>query len=88
MNDDDQHDRVKRNLIGGLTAGLAEKEAVDRERILRRVEAWAGSREAALEWYCEQEIPGFGRTARQLVQDGRAEAVHRYLERIRDGGFA
>ncbi|WP_407650113.1 antitoxin Xre/MbcA/ParS toxin-binding domain-containing protein [Halomonas rhizosphaerae] len=59
------------------------------EVILHRVEAWAGSRSAAEQWYRETPIPSLGSlTAQQLVDKGRVAEVLRYLERIEQGGYA
>jgi Protein of unknown function (DUF2384) len=53
------------------------------------VQGWAGSPAQALAWYRSQPLPSFGdRTAEELVKDGQAEAVKRYLGRITEGGFA
>lgn len=61
----------------------------DMVEILNRVQGWAGSPAQALAWYRSQPLPGFGdRTAEELVKDGEAEAVKRYLGRIAEGGFA
>ncbi|WP_081749884.1 antitoxin Xre/MbcA/ParS toxin-binding domain-containing protein [Roseivivax marinus] len=60
----------------------------DEQRILRRVQAWAGSSEAAEDWYRSQVLPGFELTPAALVADGRTEDVDRYLDRIAEGGFA
>ena len=57
--------------------------------ILNRVEGWAGSREAAFAWYRSAPLPSFGdMTAEDLVKQGRAEAVKRYISRLAVGGYA
>ena len=56
--------------------------------VLDRVTPLAGSSPAALAWYKAQAIPGFGRTAEQLVKSGHASAVRDYLDEIALGGFA
>ena len=57
--------------------------------ILVRISAWAGSPQQAFVWYRAQPIPSFGdQTAEDLVKQGRAEAVKRYLSRIAVGGYA
>jgi len=57
--------------------------------ILNRVLPWAGSPMMAWAWYRSEGLPGFGGlTAQQLVQEGRAEAVMKYLDAIAEGGFA
>jgi Protein of unknown function (DUF2384) len=57
--------------------------------ILNRVQGWAGSKEAAFAWYRSSPIASFGdMTAEDLVKQGRAEAVKRYISRIAAGGYA
>lgn len=61
----------------------------DMVEILNRVRPWAGSAQQAFAWYRSQPLPSFGdRTAEALVQEGRADAVRRYLDRIATGGYA
>lgn len=57
--------------------------------IINRVLPWAGSVPQAFAWYRAQPLPSFGdQTAEDLVKEGRAEAVKRYLSRIAVGGHA
>lgn len=57
--------------------------------IITRVLPWAGSVPQAFAWYRAQPLPSFGdQTAEDLVKQGRAEAVKRYLARIAVGGYA
>ncbi len=57
--------------------------------IINRVAPWAGSVALAFAWFRSEPLPSFGdKTARELVRDGRAEDVMKYLERIAEGGFA
>ncbi|MDX6752138.1 antitoxin Xre/MbcA/ParS toxin-binding domain-containing protein [Geminicoccaceae bacterium 1502E] len=57
--------------------------------IINRVQGWAGSVPQAFAWYRSQPLPSFGdKTAEDLVKEGRAEAVKRYLSRIAEGGYA
>jgi hypothetical protein len=57
--------------------------------ILRRVSDWAGGEQAALAWYLSYPIAAFGgRTAEQLVKDGKAGAVRDWLDQVAVGGFA
>ena len=57
--------------------------------IINRVLPWTGSVTQAFAWYRSQPLPSFGdRTAEDLVKEGRAEAVKRYLSRIAAGGHA
>ena len=57
--------------------------------ILNRVEPQTGSLLAAYAWFRSQPLPGFGgMTPDQLVRDGHADWVHRYLGRVMAGGYA
>jgi hypothetical protein len=57
--------------------------------IVGRVKHWAGGPEQATAWYRAEPIPAFGgRTAEFLVQDEKAGAVRKYLDRVALGGFA
>lgn len=59
------------------------------QSILPRIEAWAGSREAACRWYREKPIPSLGGlTAQQLVARGKMADVLSYIEHIDQGGYA
>lgn len=75
------------------TARIRQRSTQARMRevveILNRVAGWAGSSMAAYAWYRSQPIPSLGdKTAEELVREGRAELVRRYLARIADGGYA
>lgn len=40
-------------------------------------------------WMTQEKIPGFGgKTADELISDGRCDAVIKHIERISDGGYA
>ena len=57
--------------------------------LLERVMPWSGDFQTAYDWYCSRPIAGFGgKTAQDLVQEGRASAVEAYLDRIAAGGYA
>ena len=57
--------------------------------ILQRIETWSGSEESAWAWYRTYPIAALGdRTARELVDEGRAVDVLAYLSRIDRGGYA
>jgi hypothetical protein len=61
----------------------------DGVEIINRVLPWAGSGPQAFAWYRAQPLPSFGdQTAEELVKQGRADAVRRYLGRIAVGGYA
>ncbi|MBS0254619.1 MAG: DUF2384 domain-containing protein [Proteobacteria bacterium] len=68
---------------------LVQKPLTDEIDIIRRVIPWAGSEFAARAWFRSQTLAGFGdRTAQDLVQAGRADAVRGYLARIGESGFS
>ena len=69
----------------GITGG-AHTESVELVYTLRKR---AADTDAAFKWFSEQPLPSFGgRTAADLVREGRTGAVKRYVERIAAGGFA
>ena len=55
--------------------------------ILRRVEV--GSDLVAYAWFRSEPLAGFGgMTPCQLVKEGKADALHTYLDEVLAGGFA
>jgi hypothetical protein len=56
--------------------------------ILNFIKEWAGSKQAALQWYESEIIPALNKTAQDTVDGGDFEAVKQYLEHISEGGFA
>lgn len=76
----------KRNRLKSRTTQARLRDMVE---IINRVLPWAGSVAQAYAWYRAQPLPSFGdQTPEDLVRQGRAEAVKRYLSRIAVGGFA
>ncbi|MEA1672400.1 antitoxin Xre/MbcA/ParS toxin-binding domain-containing protein [Nitrospirillum sp. BR 11163] len=72
-----------------LRAPSTQARLRDGVEIINRILAWSGSLPQAFAWYRAQPIPSFGdQTAEDLVKEGRAEAVKRYLSRIAVGGYA
>ena len=72
-----------------LSAPKTQTRLREMLEILNRVEPQAGSLLAAYAWFRSQPLPGFGGlTPDQLVRDGHADWVHRYLDRVMVGGFA
>jgi len=72
-----------------LQAPATQQRLRDLVEIINRIRGWAGSPEVAFAWYRAEPIPGFGDlTAEDMVRQGRADAVKRYLTRIAAGGFA
>jgi hypothetical protein len=72
-----------------LRAPSTQARLRDGVEIINRILGWSGSLPQAFAWYRAQPIPSFGdQTAEDLVKEGRAEAVKRYLSRIAVGGYA
>jgi uncharacterized protein (DUF2384 family) len=58
-------------------------------RILTMAEEMAGSEQRAAIWFKHQPIPGWdGKTASDLVREGKADQVLAYLEALRSGVYA
>lgn len=75
--------------VSRLRAQATQARLRDVVEIINRVLPWAGSVQQAFAWYRAQPLPSFGdQTAEDLVKEGRAEAVKRYLSRIAVGGYA
>lgn len=65
---------------------MTRDEEVQMAEILDRVEPRFGSRELAYAWYSTEPLAGFaGRTAMQLVREGDAALVHRYIDAVDAG---
>ena len=87
-----------------MTVGLAKDALQRRTRIqsdktqrrlrelvevLNKVQPRFGSELMAYAWYRSEPLPGFdGRTAMQLVQDGKAQQVLEYIDAVDAGVFA
>lgn len=58
-------------------------------RILATVAEMAGDESRAVIWFKHQPIPGWaGKTAYDLVEEGKAAQVLAYLEAVRSGAYA
>lgn len=58
-------------------------------RVLSMAGEMAGSEERAAIWFKHQPIPGWaGKTAYDLVREGKADKVLAYLEAVRSGVYA
>lgn len=58
-------------------------------RILAVAEEMAGDRQRAVTWFEQQPIPSWGgKTAYELVQEGKADKVLDYLEGVKAGVYA
>src|SRR3546814_6223157 len=54
-------------------------------RIITRAAELAGDEGRAIIWFRHQPIPGFGKTAEELVEEGKAEAVLWTLDSMDEG---
>lgn len=76
----------KKNRVVSVKTQARLSEA---SHIINRVTTWAGSPYMAWAWYRSQPLPSFGgKTAEDLVKEGRGDAIRRYLSRINVGGYA
>jgi uncharacterized protein (DUF2384 family) len=58
-------------------------------RIVAAAAEIIGDDERAAVWFRHQPLAGFaGRTAAELVADGRADVVLKHLDQLADGGYA
>lgn len=57
-------------------------------RIIARAAELSGDEGRAIIWFKHQPIVGFGRTAEELVEMGRADAVIWTLESMEEGSYA
>lgn len=58
-----------------------------RSRIIEKVAGLVESKEAAVLWYETEILVGFGYTPRELVAQGRYEAVLTHIKRKSSGGY-
>jgi uncharacterized protein (DUF2384 family) len=81
---------VHRNTLARQPSSPAVQRRLDPVvRILAAAEELSGDADQAIVWFRHQPLPGHGgRTARDLVEEGQAEAVLTYLEDLRDGAYA
>lgn len=76
----------KANRVRTIAVQTRLRELIE---ILNRVVPWEGSPLAAYVWFRSQPLPSFGdATPQQLVREGRANDIRRYLDRIAAGGTA
>jgi Protein of unknown function (DUF2384) len=81
---------LARNTLSGKVAARKVDAALSPiVRILTMVEEMAGSEQRAAIWFKHQPIPGWaGKTAYDLVEEGKADKVLVYLEAVRSGVYA
>lgn len=61
----------------------------DRAKVIAKVEPHFPSRALAFAWFITEPLAGFaGRTAKQLVEEGRVEDVIRYIDSVDAGSHA
>lgn len=76
----------RRSRIGSDKTQRRLRELVE---VLNKVEPRFGSELMAYAWYRSEPLPGFdGRTAMQLVQEGKAQQVLEYIDAVDAGVFA
>lgn len=76
----------RRNRISSDKTQRRLRELVE---VLNKVEPRFGSELMAYAWYRSEPLPGFdGRTAMQLVQEGKAQQVLEYIDAVDAGIFA
>lgn len=81
---------VARNTLAAKTGARKVDAALSPVvRILAMATEMAGSEERAAIWFKHQPIPGWaGKTAYDLVREGKTDKVLAYLEAVRSGVYA
>ncbi|MGH6862101.1 MAG: antitoxin Xre/MbcA/ParS toxin-binding domain-containing protein [Phyllobacterium sp.] len=81
---------VARNTLSAKTGARKVDAALSPiVRILAMAEEMAGDEQRAAIWFKHQPIPGWaGKTAYDLVEEGKADKVLAYLEAVRSGVYA
>jgi uncharacterized protein (DUF2384 family) len=81
---------VARNTLAAKTGARKVDAALSPVvRILAMAAEMAGDQQRAAIWFKHQPIPGWaGKTAYDLVREGKAEKVLTYLEAVRAGVYA
>jgi hypothetical protein len=80
---------VARNTLAAGTGRKADAALSPIVRILAMAGEMAGGEQRAAIWFKHQPIPGWaGKTAYDLVREGKADKVLVYLEAVRSGVYA
>jgi uncharacterized protein (DUF2384 family) len=81
---------VARNTLTAKSSARKVDNALSQVvRIIAMASDMAGDDSRAVIWFKHQPIPGWGgKTAYDLVADGKAESVLAYLEAVRSGVYA
>lgn len=81
--------RVNRNTLASKPGSPAVQAKLGEiARIITRAAELSGDEGRALIWFKHQPIVGFGKTAEELVELGRADAVMWTLESMDQGAYA
>jgi antitoxin Xre/MbcA/ParS-like protein len=84
MSDDNSHEFF---IVGDPNAGA--NEAKNGRQVISRAEELIGDREKAEVWFQYHPLPAFeNKTPRQLVGEGRSDAVLLHLDTLEDGAYA
>lgn len=77
---------LNRNVMTSRPESPAVQEKLGQiARIMARAADLSGEEGRAIIWFKYQPIPGWGKTAEELVEEGHADAVLEDLERMAEG---
>lgn len=80
---------INRNTMTSRPDSPAVQEKLGQiARIIARATDLSGEEGRAIIWFKYQPIPGWGKTAEELVEEGRADAVLEDLERMAEGVYS
>ena len=80
---------LNRNTMSARPESPAVQEKLGQiARIITRAAELSGDEGRAIVWFKHQPIPGFGRTAEALVEEGHAEAVMWTLDGMEEGVYS
>ena len=80
---------ARNTLAAAKSARKADAALSPLARIIAMAAEMAGNEQRAAIWFKHQPIPGWaGKTAYDLVKEGKAEKVLAYLEAVRSGVYA
>jgi hypothetical protein len=80
--------RLNRNTMASRPGSPAVQEKLGQiARIIARAAELSGDEGRAIIWFKHQPIAGFGMTAEQLVEGGRADAVWWTLDSMEEGAY-
>lgn len=80
--------KVRIRTAGKTISSREDPNAAERARLVSRIEPYAGGHKQASAWFDERVLPGFGMTAKQLVDKGLSRAVDEYIEDLKNGVFS